>query len=149
MKRINQKSAFIIVYISFLVSALSTWLLPMAFDKTDHLSMAGYATGVIFWLGMLVGIVGYILFFGKKYGSPNITKMFQNIPAIVADVVFVLSLAGTIYSAIHFEINQWIAVTALFLLILSLYSHFLFNGKVFQHVYMEMMSSNKGMNKKE
>ncbi|MDD2980445.1 MAG: hypothetical protein PHN80_10775 [Hespellia sp.] len=135
MKKISERKAFILVYVAFLISALSVWLIPLAYDKTDHLSTIGYLTGAMFWIGMIAGIAGYFLFFGKEYGKPNIKRIFKNIPAITADIIFVMSLGGTIYCAIHFNTNQVIAELLMFLLITSVYSHFLLNGKVFQHIY--------------
>ena len=97
----DKKKAFAIVYIQFLISAVSVWMVLGAFDAEGKLNTLGYTAGVLFWLGILGGVVSYIIFFRKAYKGPNVLKFFSNKPAMAADVVLIISLAATIFLAIH------------------------------------------------
>ena len=59
------KKGFAGVLAAFAVSALSPVLIPcpVALDGDGNLNGAGYAAGVMFWLGMIAGIAGYILLY--------------------------------------------------------------------------------------
>ena len=57
------KKGFAGVLAAFAVSALSPVLIPFALDGDGNLNGAGYAAGVMFWLGMIAGIIGYILLY--------------------------------------------------------------------------------------
>ena len=108
-----------------------------AFDAEGKLNPLGYTAGVLFWLGILGGVVSYILFFRKAYKGPNVLKFFSNKPAMAADVVLIISLAATIFLANRRNVNQIAVMMFIFLLVLSLYSHFLLNGKIFTAILIE------------
>ena len=52
---------------------------------------------------------------------------FSNTPAIAADAVMIVSIAATIYCALHIEVNDFLAITALVFALAGVYAHFLFN----------------------
>ena len=133
----DKKKAFTSVYIQFLISAVSVWMVLGAFDAEGKLNPLGYTAGVLFWLGILGGVVSYILFFRKAYKGPNVLKFFSNKPAMAADVVLIISLAATIFLANRRNVNQIAVMMFIFLLVLSLYSHFLLNGKIFTAILIE------------
>lgn len=131
------KRKFLIISAAFFLSAASLWLVLAAFDQEGNMNMIGYAAGAVFWLGLLGGIAGYILCFRKAYPGPNVWKFFSNKPAAAADVILIVSAAVTIYGACRVETNEMIILTAVFLLLLGLYFHFLLNGKVFAEILLE------------
>ena len=55
----------------------------------------------------------------------------------VTDGILIVSAAVTIYGACRVETNELVILTAVFLLVLSLYFHFLLNGKVFTEILRE------------
>lgn len=146
MKDIEKRKEFFVVSVAFLISALSAWMILAAFDSEGNMNIWGYVAGVLFWLGLLGGIAGYILFFRKAYPKPNVLKFFSNKPAIAADGIFILSAAVTIYGTCRGGMNQIVEVAAIFLLLLSLYMHFLLNGKVFTEI---LLNSEKGKGVRE
>lgn len=135
MRKINKR--FMVVYIQFLISALSVWMVLAAFDAEGNMKPLGYAGGAVFWLGILGGVVSYIIFFRKKFHRPNVLKFFSNKPAMTADAVLIISLVVTIFLENRNYANKIVAVMFVFLLILSLYSHFLLNGKIFTKILIE------------
>ena len=101
----DKKKAFAIVYIQFLISAVSVWMVLGAFDAEGKLNTLGYTAGVLFWLGILGGVI--------------------------------ISLAATIFLVNRRNVNQIAVIMFIFLLVLSLYSHFLLNGKIFTAILIE------------
>ena len=118
------KKKFLLISVSFFLSAASLWMVLGAFDQEGSMNALGYAAGAIFWLGLFVGIAGYIFCFRKA-------------PAKVTDGILIVSAAVTIYGACRVETNELVILTAVFLLVLSLYFHFLLNGKVFTEILRE------------
>ena len=131
------KKKFLLISVSFFLSAASLWMVLGAFDQAGNMNALGYAAGAIFWLGLFTGIVGYFFCFRKAYPGPNILKFFSNKPAKVTDGILIVSAAVTIYGACRVETNELVILTAVFLLVLSLYFHFLLNGKVFTEILQE------------
>ena len=131
------KKKFLLISVSFFLSAASLWMVLGAFGQAGNMNALGYAAGAIFWLGLFTGIVGYIFCFRKAYPGPNILKFFSNKPAKVTDGILIVSAAVTIYGACRVETNELVILTAVFLLVLSLYFHFLLNGKVFTEILQE------------
>lgn len=131
------KQKFLIISASFFLSAASVWLVLAAFDQEGHMNVLGYMAGTVFWLGLLGGIAGYIICFRKRYPKPNVWKFFSNRPAIAADGILIVSAAVTIYGACRVETGEMVILTAVFLLLLSIYFHFLLNGKVFAEILLE------------
>ena len=129
----KSKGLFFISSAAFVISSLS--VLMMILEISDILP------GIVFWAGMIAGIVFYIL--SVKYmpvkkgkgGLPGGLHFFSNRPALVTDIVMIICLGLTIYFAVNFRSNQTIAAVILFLLILSVYAHFLFNGKVYKYIF--------------
>ena len=135
MKNRTDVIKFCVIYLGFLISAASVWLIPMSFDTKGNMNGMGYAAGAAFWAGLLCGILGYALCF-RNMERPKMRHIFNNKPAIAADVVLAASLAVVIYSVFR-EVNEIIGLMAAFLLLTSLYSHFLLNGKVFFYIINE------------
>ena len=58
MKKI--KKLFLLVACMFGLSGISPVLVPFSIGEDHNLNAIVYATGVMFWLGLLLGIAGYI-----------------------------------------------------------------------------------------
>lgn len=52
-----------------------------------------------------------------------------------ADAVMIVSIAATIYCALHIEVNDFLAITALVFALAGVYAHFLFNGNVYFYIW--------------
>lgn len=134
MKPRTVKKRFLGVMGLFLLSALTPALIPFAVDKNGDLTQIGYAAGALFWLGLLLGIVAYLFLARKakplteqagKRKLPSVICFFSNTPAI----------AATIYCALHIEVNDFLAITALVFALAGVYAHFLFNGNVYFYIW--------------
>ena len=144
MKPRTVKKGFLGVMGLFFLSALTPALIPFAVDKNGDLTQIGYAAGALFWLGLLLGIVAYLFLARKakplteqagKRKLPSVICFFSNTPAIAADAVMIVSIAATIYCALHIEVNDFLAITALVFALAGVYAHFLFNGNVYFYIW--------------
>ena len=139
------KKGFVGVLAAFAVSAVSPALIPFALDSKGNLNAAGYAAGVMFWAGLLLGVVGYILLRKKesdriklavqKRKLPSALCFFSNLPALVMDVVMIVGVIGTIYCAVNITVSQILAVVFLLLALAGVYAHFLLNGKLYLYIW--------------
>lgn len=144
------KKWFSLVMLAFAVSSVSVILVPFAVGKDGNLNSLGYAAGIMFWAGLLLGIAGYILLNKKaniqgkentekedteKKKIPDVLRFFSNPPAKVMDGILIIGIIGTIYCGIHAEVNQIIAVVFLLFLVLGIYAHVLLNGKIYRCIW--------------
>lgn len=72
---------------------------------------------------------------GRKTETSVSDLLFSNTPAIAADAVMIVSIAATIYCALHIEVNDFLAITALVFALAGVYAHFLFNGNVYFYIW--------------
>ena len=49
------KKKFLLISVSFFLSAASLWMVLGAFDQAGNMNALGYAAGAIFWLGLFTG----------------------------------------------------------------------------------------------
>lgn len=131
------KKKFMAVSTAFVISAASVWLVLAAFDPEGNMNAYGYVAGALFWLGLLGGIVGYFLCFRKAYEGPNVLRFFSNKPASVTDAVLIISAAATAYSVWKGTGNEIVILASVSLLMLSIYFHFLLNGKIFTEILLQ------------
>lgn len=137
----KNKILFSIIIFSFLISAASVFILPISngLDE-DAEKIASMVLGVLFWVGTILGyIFKFILVkINKKQGNTilkekwGLFKLFKNKPGKFNDSLLILSLIVMIASA-FIDISTWIIIICLFLFILSLELHFVFNGKCYKY----------------
>lgn len=137
MKEVSMKKKFTIISVPFLLSAVSVWMVPGAFDPEGNLNAMGYAAGILFWAGLLGGGISYFVCFRKRHLRPGFLKAFSNKPAAAADGTFLISLAALIVLSHLAQSIQAAELLFTFLLLLSVYAHFLFNGKIFSEILAE------------
>lgn len=146
MKKIGKIGRdFLITLGCFSLVSLSMLLLPfdMAAEQTG-MTPLGLVIGVTFWLGILSGSVLYFLV-SRKYRAkliemlpkrkvPGCLRVFGSPVTAAVDVVFVLSLAGSIYCSVGTGKSRILEFAAMFLCVTSFYLHFLVTGRVFQYI---------------
>ena len=129
----------------FLLSALTPALIPFAVDKngrsyTDRICGGGVVLArssardrsiFVFWSRKAKPLTEQA---GKRK-LPSVICFFSNTPAIAADAVMIVSIAATIYCALHIEVNDFLAITALVFALAGVYAHFLFNGNVYFYIW--------------
>lgn len=99
----------------FLLSALTPALIPFAVDKTAILHRSDMRRGRCF--GSVFCSGSQHICFGEKGEASDRTGrktetsvsdlLFSNTPAIAADAVMIVSIAATIYCALHIEVNDF------------------------------------------
>lgn len=144
----NKKIDWILLFISlisFLLTATSFLLMPM---ETDN-SLFTVVCGVIFWLFLIIGIVLQVVLASRrrkwytsnrirrsrnKAKSVGIISFFQNIPAIISDIVMGLSVIGLVISVSVTDGTGYICYVCIAVLIFSFSAHCVFNGKIYHHI---------------
>lgn len=143
---------------SFLVSAMTPVLIPFATDVNGNLTEAGYATGILFWLGLIIGIAGYVLLSLKtkeqiakiaKRKLPTVLCFFSNGPAIAADVGLGVGVVITIICVRNIYVNKVIAILGLVLMLAGIYAHFLLNGKLYRYIWSSKKGQEQGTKTEE
>lgn len=136
---------FQITVLCFLPISISVILLPICGtgEKTWQ-DILGKIVGILFWGGVLAGSYSYFLMCRKykkqlaqtaaKRKIPAALRFFSNPAARVVDAVFLLSLAGSIYSLASSNVNVVVEFIFLFLFVTSCYLHFMVNGRIFQYI---------------
>lgn len=136
----------------FFISAVSVLLTPFSVNENGSLETIGYVSGVLFWAGLILGIAAYLMLireYKKMAVAEEVPKrkiycyVGNNPVAAAADILFAVSLIVTIYAAVNIRFHQTAAQVFLFLLVVSFYAHFLFNGKVFRYLYRNNLRREK------
>lgn len=154
LKMMTIKKGFLGVMLAFFISSLSVILVPFSSNKNGELNTAGYVSGVLFWLGLLAGCVIYFYLLYKNKAMiqemiehpkrPAVINFFSNKPGTISDIVLIISLAISIYCAVKITVNSVIVLIFLFLLLVSIYGHFLFNGKIYRYICNTQKKSTEG-----
>ncbi len=131
---------------SFLLSAASTLLVPWAnLNESLGSRPLAYVLAIMFWLGLLAGIVFEILASKARKGlkdvsvngKPGIISFFKTKEGIAADIIFVIALV----CAILLRNVSVVSAIFLFLTLAALYFSCIFNGRNYRTF--------KELNKKE
>lgn len=138
------KKGLCAVIAAFLLSSLSVILVPFSINGTSELNQVGYVSGILFWAGLLAGSGGYFFLYYKIKNKiqqngdypkrPAIICFFSNRAGTINDAVLIISIVVSIYCAVKITVNQTVALIFLFLLLLSIYGHFIFNGKIYRYI---------------
>lgn len=138
------KKLFYVVAAAFALSACSLGLVPFAICKDGNLNLLGYVSGALFWSGLVIGMIGYIFLCGKlksqiqaellKEKIPSVFRFFSNRMAQIADTILIVALLGMVITGMISSIPVYVSIVCIVLLLLGIYGHFLFNGKVYQYI---------------
>lgn len=146
---------FLAALIGFLLSACSVWLIPLVMNKEDGtISFFNIIIGIIFWIGILVGIAFFVITWMKvkedvgyrevkETLKPGYVRFFANRYATIADCLMIISWLVTIIGSFFIRIPAEVLVPVLFFALYSLYLHFMLNGRVYSYI------SKKNQKKKE
>lgn len=136
---------FLFILLAFLISSSTVILIPFSMGNDGNLNGLGYVAGILFWVGMIAGTLGYIRLYrsqrniiieennGKKI--PGAFRFFSNPPAMIMDVVLIISIVGTAYFTMNVTVSQAGSVIFLLLAVVSVYAHLLLNGRVYQYIW--------------
>lgn len=147
MKSVRKIKKLFWLAVCFLsVMSASVLFMPAASNTDGGGKWQTLATGVVFWSAAVAGCIMLFLanierkrFLKNKVGIdakmnclPGIITFFSNVPAKIADVTLALSLILTVIFNLTELRYKYISCVLLFLLILSLNMHCLFNGRIYK-----------------
>lgn len=133
--------------VGFLISALSVLLLPFSGDSSrEEMSSVSITIGVLFWFGILLGILFYFMAWNhvrgdkdyhklKKETEPAIISFCSSKYAAINDIVLVISVITVAISAFFPVLPDMLVLIAMFLDVYTLCSHFLLNGRVYRFLF--------------
>lgn len=122
----------ILSMVGFAVTPLSVLLTPWsyAFDPYNGSRAISIASGILFWAGLVLGIVFEILSAKERKNIPEkvsgrigILNIFKNIESIATDVALVISVVSYFIFG-----NPYIQTICLFGIIAGIFYHCIFNG---------------------
>ncbi len=126
----------LISVVGFFLSAVSVVLTPWSssFDPYQGSKTISIMSGVLFWLGLILGLVFIILASNlkknineKENGRIGFLNIGKNIEAIIAEIVFVISVVLCFLAK-----TPTVEVLGLFGTLLGFYFHCVFNGTVYR-----------------
>lgn len=155
MKKLhNGKQLLILSCLFFLLLAISFMLMPLGNtanadrglqEETDPMLIF---TGGLFWVSLLAGIISQIAVAGvwKKWCKKNsrnsshrrvgLLALFQNKPAMVADIALAISLVGFPVTMKLTNGTGYICFVMIAVLVFSFCMHCILNGKIFRDFFM-------------
>ncbi len=118
--------------LGFFISACAVLLTPWAsFEPELGSRKLAYISAMLFWLGIVIGVTFEVLsskirkeIFPNENGKPGLISFFKNAESVITDCTFV---AGVLLATL--PNNNTLKTVGLFLGVLSLYYHCIFNGK--------------------
>lgn len=147
MKNIRKIKRLFWLAVGFLFLMSATILfMPVVSKAGENNRQVFMLMGTVFWGSAIVGYTMILLanaerkwFLKNKVGIdnkmnclPGIITFFANIPATIADVVTFLSVVLTVIINFTNRRYDYISYVLLFLLVLSLNMHCLFNGRIYK-----------------
>lgn len=147
MKNVRKIKRLFWLAVSFLFLMSGTILfMPMVSKTGENNRQVLLLIGTVFWISAIVGYTMLMLanserkwFLKNKVGIdnkmnclPGIITFFTNVPATIADVVAILSFVLMVIINFTDRRYDYISYVLLFLLVLSLNMHCLFNGRIYK-----------------
>lgn len=144
--RRKQRKRMFYLYTMFLaIVSLSVFLMPWGMKMAESTMLVTYISGVMFWIGLIgtIAMAGYITYSRRKsigfqdrypqLKQLGIIHFFQNMPALICDILMFLSVIGFAVMRIWFGKTIYPFVF-LSLLIFSFGMHCMLNGSNYIYV---------------
>lgn len=121
------------------VMASTILFMPMSAEMSVETGMWSLRiVGSVFWIFLALGY-GLLLYSGKKFVHEEPTdrkigflNFFSSLPVKIADAAFLAAVAAGVMLKIAKVKSQYPAYVILFVLVLSLNFHGIFNGKIYE-----------------
>lgn len=132
--------------IGYAATALSVLMIPLAIDGNGNLTAAGYTAGSMFWLGLIFGLVFFILAWKKVHNEPFYQKIKswfgpgafsfgRNRPALISDILCGISLIALILGNTIWHFPDLVTTGILIIFVLTFLWHFVLNGRVYTYTH--------------
>lgn len=135
------KICFFVSVIFLTIGAASILFMPIARDSSSATyKIPLLINGLVFWISF---IIGYLLVFLSSAmrnkiirikGKPGIACFCSNIYATIFDFLLIISFISLVILLIFHQTESYITFVVLFLLVLSINMHAMFNGKTFKTI---------------
>ena len=137
----------------FVISSLIMVLMPLT--GNSNRPAVAYIPGIVFWLGLLGGVLFYSLSVWKLKSSDTYRRFEEERrigalspgatpEGLIADILFIPSLILSIAGTFFLRLPDILMVAAMWIAILSLYGHFILNGKVYRYLHQRRMRKRPG-----
>lgn len=144
----KMKRQLMIPLCCFALTSLAILIMPFtASSETGMQQGLGYAAGILFWAGLVSGIITFIAVNRKnrkfireqkeKGNLPAGRWFFRNQPAAVVDSLLIVSLTATIIIAAGASFGSVPEIIFLLVLVTTAYLHFLVNGNLFTYILLK------------
>ena len=133
---------------SYLLLSISFLIMPLGVPGEDYAVMS-ILPGVLFWVSLILGLVSQVVLGNRRAkwfelqgvrrhtvrkGKIGLIRFWQNIPAKIADVVFVVSLIAFLVATKTTHGIGYICYVLLATCVFSFCSHCIFNGKIYEYI---------------
>lgn len=144
----NGKQWFLLSAGGFLIASLSVFFLPLAPDgEGEAISTGARIIGTIFWLGILLGIVGFLISWKyirgeecyqeiRRMNRPGWCSFFSNQYAKAADLLLVVAVVLAVLENTLLALPAAVNLFTIFLLLFTFCMHFVLNGRVYRYFSM-------------
>ena len=133
--------------IGYLIASSSVFFLPLTMSKnSEHLSPFSIVIGIMFWEGIFVGILFFVLCWRKvkrdngylqirKDSKPGYLSFFANRYSFIADTVLIAALIVITLEHFLTWIPDIIVMFSMFFLIITGCLHFMLSGRVYRYLF--------------
>ena len=154
--RKNPLPGYIMAIAGFTACAVTPFILPVGLHTRENYNTLSTIAGVLFWAGLLVGILGCqvasgavrsdpVYKKGKSHMRSCLTTFGSSLPALIDLVVFIIGLVITLTGYVV-HLPGALSKLALFLTIWTFLMHFVLDGRPWRYMVHRM---SKGLKKQE
>mgnify|MGYP006068127251 CR=1 FL=1 len=129
----------------FVVSSLSVLLMPLFGSEAESSILNGYLVGLLFWLGLAIGIIAFISAWLsvkseteyqkiKSENRPGAISFFKNKYSVIGDTLLICTLILIILGWFVLKIPESFVWCLMFCFLLTFSFHFLLDGRVFRYI---------------
>lgn len=135
------KICFFVSIIFLTIGAASFLFMPIARDSSSATyKIPLLINGLVFWISFIIGY--FFVFLSnamrkkiiKIKGKPGIAGFCSNIYATIFDFLLIISFISLVVLLVIHQAELYITFVVLFLLVLSINMHAMFNGKIFKTI---------------
>lgn len=143
--RKNSRKLFLISMFGFLISSASVFAVALIPANEKGLSKAGMMTGILFWVGILLGVLFFTLSWNavrnngeyqklKRKMKPGCISFGKTRGGFIADCLTVLFLIIVIVGNLVIQFPDIAMMFCIFIWLYSFCLHFLLNGRVYRYL---------------
>ena len=132
--------------VGYATTAFSVMLIPKAVDQRGNLTALGYTAGSMFWIGLVFGLVCFLIAWGtarkqplyqkiRGWFGPGVFGFGKTKLGLVTDILCGISLVVIILGNTVWHFRDIVMVSLLIIFIITFLWHFIVNGRVFIYAH--------------